>query len=377
MTGKILIRNETQADITRCHERQQVPKPSMPIARPYVSTGRAFADVVCRSCSDFPPLKLGAREIPLPVSISSAARALLAGAYASRRSHERPALHDHSGWSAFIHDQQEPLRRMIEPLLTSPGATLEERTAGEVSVFVATPEVVRATGPRVMYYIHGGGWVMGAGTVAAVVTKMVATLHGIVVHGIDYRMPPSHPFPTPLDDCMAGYLSLLEQVAPKEILVMGASAGGNLAAALMLRLADEGHPRPGALVLDTPATDLTAQSDTLFVSQGIDSLIGIEHYVGGRLYAGDMDLSHPYISPLFGDLSRGFPATYLRSGTRDLLLSDTVRMHAMLRKFGVEADLFVGEGMPHGGFDVLMGGTPEDQSNREDLLRWIDKQFCS
>ncbi|CUX70646.1 Esterase (fragment) [Agrobacterium sp. NCPPB 925] len=74
-----------------------------------------------------------------------------------------------------------------------------------------------------------------------------------------------------------------------------------------------------------------------------------------------------YLSPLFGDL-RGFPPTFLQTGTRDLFLSNTVRMHRALRKAGVETELHVFEAMPHGGF---MGGTPEDQELEAEIHRFV------
>jgi acetyl esterase/lipase len=68
------------------------------------------------------------------------------------------------------------------------------------------------------------------------------------------------------------------------------------------------------------------------------------------LYAGGHDLKHPYLSPLFGDFSRGFPPTLLTAGTRDVFLSNAVRMHWRLRAHGVPAELFIQEAAPHGGF---------------------------
>lgn len=318
---------------------------------------------------------LPARELPLPQAISAEARAFLARGYAGRGSANRPALDDHDGWTEFVAQRHAPLGQLVEPLLAAPGATMEERSIGCATVYVATPDQPRAGGPRVQYNIHGGGWVLFGGRFTAALAKVAATSFGCVVHGVDYRMPPEHRYPAALDDCVAGYRALLNEYAPQDVFVTGSSAGGNLAAALLLRAQDEGLPAPGALFLDTPAVDLTARSDTLVTNQGIDPMIGIEDLAGARLYAHGSDLAHPYLSPINGDLSRGFPPTYLRSGTRDLLLSDTVRMHAKLRKAGVAADLYVGEGMPHAGFDGLMAITPEDQDAREDLIHWIDRRF--
>ena len=89
-----------------------------------------------------------------------------------------------------------------------------------------------------------------------------------------------------------------------------------------------------------------------------------------RLYAGDHELTDPYVSPLFGDFTKGFPPTLLASGTRDLLLSNTVRMHRALRAAGVRADLHVMEAAPHGGFQ---GTAPED----DELVREISEFVAS
>lgn len=325
--------------------------------------------------NDVGTLKLPARELRLPRSISAQARAVLGNAYANRPEGGPPEADDKEGWSRFVKQREAPLLPLIEAFMSLPGADVEEMYMDGAKVYVATPQTPSDRGPRAEFHIHGGGWVLFGGAFTAGLTKLIATAANRRVYGVDYRMPPEHPYPAALDDCLAGYRELLRTYAAKDILVSGGSAGGNLAAALMLRIADEGLPRPGALFLDTPAVDLTAQSDTLYTNQGIDSVIGIEDLNGGKFYANGTDLAHPYISPINGDLAKAFPPTYLRSGTRDLLLSDTVRMHAKLRQSGIEADLYVVEGMPHGGFDGVTVSTPEDQEARTDLWRWIDAHF--
>lgn len=88
------------------------------------------------------------------------------------------------------------------------------------------------------------------------------------------------------------------------------------------------------------------------------------------LYANGHDLTDPYLSPLFGDFSAGFPPTLLASGTRDLFLSNAVRMHRALRTAGVPADLHVLEAAPHG----LLQGTPEDAELLREVRAFIDAQ---
>jgi acetyl esterase/lipase len=125
---------------------------------------------------------------------------------------------------------------------------------------------------------------------------------------------------------------------------------------------------PTALVLRTPEVDLTESGDSFHTNAGIDNVLSSLREVN-ELYANGYDLSHPYLSPLFADLS-GFPPTFLQSGTRDLFLSNTVRMHRKLLSAGVEAELHVFEAMPHGGF----GGTsPEDAELAAAVRDFLDR----
>jgi acetyl esterase/lipase len=80
----------------------------------------------------------------------------------------------------------------------------------------------------------------------------------------------------------------------------------------------------------------------------------------------------PWLSPLFGDFSKGFPPTILVSGTRDMLLSPTVMMHRALRRAGIEAELHVFEAMPHGG---LGGASPEDRELQQEIAGFIRRKL--
>ena len=91
------------------------------------------------------------------------------------------------------------------------------------------------------------------------------------------------------------------------------------------------------------------------------------------MYANGHDLKDPLLSPVYGDMS-GFPPTILNTGTRDLLLSNTVRVHRKLRQAGVEAALHVHEGQAHGGWyrDYT---APEAKETFEEIARFFDKHL--
>jgi acetyl esterase/lipase len=110
-----------------------------------------------------------------------------------------------------------------------------------------------------------------------------------------------------------------------------------------LRARDEDLPLPAAVVLMTPAADLTESGDSHQTNLGLDPLIPGSGKQTFALYAAGQDLRHPYLSPLNGDFSRGFPPAILTTGTRDMLLSDTVLLHQALRRAGIPAELHVTE----------------------------------
>ena len=88
-----------------------------------------------------------------------------------------------------------------------------------------------------------------------------------------------------------------------------------------------------------------------------------------KLYAGDLDLKDPLISPIYGDFV-GFPPTMLVTGTRDLFLSNTVRTHTKLRQAGAVADILVFEGVSHAGY-LVESASPESQLFLTDLNRFF------
>jgi monoterpene epsilon-lactone hydrolase len=126
---------------------------------------------------------------------------------------------------------------------------------------------------------------------------------------------------------MAAYRLVVSTLRSEDIVAAGASAGGNLAAAMLLRAREEGLPLPAGLLLTTPVVDMTGAGDTRETNRFHDVNLFGGADEGLNAYAGNADREQPCLSPINGDLAAGWPPTLLSSGTRDLLLSDTVRFH--------------------------------------------------
>ena len=299
---------------------------------------------------------------PPPTGLSAAARAVLARPRGEPV--PEPALDDVAGWRRYA-ELLDALTAAALAVRQPPEAELRAtrvEVAGAAAYELVPAHVTDPGAAPVVVELHGGAMVSGGGELAWRASAPTAVRRDAVTWAVDYRMPPEHPFPAALEDCLSVYREAVARHGARRVLVSGFSAGGNLAAAVVLRAREEGLSVPAGLVLLSPALDLTESGDSFRTLRDVAGLAPMP--LANRLYAGGRELAHPHLSPLFGDVA-GFPPTFLQSGTRDLFLSNAVRMHRRLLDAGVEVELRVLEAAGHGGFG---GGTPEDEALLGDVL---------
>ena len=318
-----------------------------------------------------PVVHLPARDIPVPKSLSPQAQAILA--VVPFELSDYPSLDDVEGWRTMVTDRDASIMAMVGERASPVPATVEEVDLDGVRVYVITPDDLADDDRRAFLEVHGGAFIMGGGENCRIMGLRAVGRSGVRTWAVDYRMPPDHRYPAPLNDCVTVYQALLREHRPEEIIVSGGSAGGNLAAALILRARDEGLPLPAAAVLMTPEVDLTESGDSFQVNLGLDNVLRQSLMPANLLYADGHDLTDPYLSPLFADFTKGFPPTILTTGTRDLFLSNTVRLHRTLRAAGIHAELHVLEAAGHGGF---FAQAPEDEDLEAEIRRFIDAHWA-
>jgi acetyl esterase/lipase len=311
-----------------------------------------------------------ARSLPVPATVSPALQAFI-GAPLAPGWDTIPT--DAAGWQALVAASVEAAAPLLPEIKSRLGVTVTADTIAGIPVFRCDPAVVApADDARLLLHLHGGGYVLFPGEAGAGEGMLMAGYGGLRVVSVDYRMPPDHPFPAALDDAVAVWKALLADHDPGRMAVFGSSAGGGLTLALMLRLKAAGLPLPAAIAPGTPWIDLTFAGDTARANAFVDNvLVSPTGWVGAAapLYAGGHPLDDPLVSPVFGDFA-GLPPAILTSGTRDLLLSDTVRAHRRLRRSGVEAHLQVFEGMSHAQFlDPFVPETEEAFAEIAGFLR--------
>jgi len=318
--------------------------------------------------------KLGPRTLPASVDVSDVMReTLLKLPTIDVSAAKGLVFRTDEEWEAWAKEGNVPSAAAARALAEALSVTIQEDKIAGVNVHRVTPSAIDEDHQKHLFvYIHGGGWVRNAGIAGTIEPVLIAAHLKMSVVSIDYRMPPKHPAPAATDDVIAVWKELLKERSPASMAMGGTSGGANIMLSSVHRFKDLGLPLPGALYVGTPAVDINMIGDSRFINEGVDrnllSWKGIP-YNAGVMYAGEHDLKHPYVSPVYGDFS-GFPPSYFISGTRDLLLSDTVRVHRRLRRAGVEADLHIYEGQSHGDY-IALWNAPESAEHYAELNAFL------
>lgn len=205
---------------------------------------------------------------------------------------------------------------------------------------------------RMLLYFPGGAYVCRMPNLDRSLTARLCEAAHARARIVFYRLAPEHPFPAGHDDCVGAYRQLLEHgVEPDRIVLAGVSAGGGMVLGTLFAIRDLGLPQPAGAVVMSPLTDLTDPTTGSRVANAHDDPLltherGVEMrdmYVGGEKGL----LTHPYVSPKFGEFS-GLPPLLFQVGSTEILLDDSIDCAAKARAAGVAAEVEVWSGMPHG-----------------------------
>jgi acetyl esterase/lipase len=201
---------------------------------------------------------------------------------------------------------------------------------------------------RMILYLHGGAYVSGSPRTHRSLVSEIAWRAKAYALVPEYRLAPEHPHPAALDDVLKVYLWILEQgYAPSKVVVMGDSAGGGLAIALLQVLKKKGIPLPACAACLSPWTDLSCSGLSMKTNRKKDPMAKWELcLIRARKYAGDLDLKTPSLSPLFGDLS-GLPPLLLQVGREEILLDDSTRLAENAKEAGTPVKLEIWENVIH------------------------------
>lgn len=316
---------------------------------------------------------LGKVRLPLPDTVSDAARAYLSFDPNAGQPEGDPVPMWH------LRDALAPMFEYLngQALASFPAKVEETRIGGVRCHVVRPPHAHPARSRKVLINLHGGGFVLGSGSLVEAIP--IANLTGCPVIAVDYRLAPEHPFPAAVDDIVAVYREVLADHRPEDIALYGTSAGGFLTAMSIMRFKQEGLPLPSCCGVFTAGGDLAELGDTF----SLFTLSGFFGHIAARMddpaceraaFLKGADLSDPLVAPIKGELG-DFPPTLLVSGTRDAVLSSCAMFHRALYKAGCDAQLHVFEAMPHGfWFAVDLPESREAIGLMADFFaRWLDR----
>jgi len=250
-----------------------------------------------------------------------------------------------------VPEEPPTIQEMRDGMEAAPQFPLEEDVRCEATSilgipgeWISTPE---SEEDRVLYYLHGGGYVMGSVNTHRVMISHLARATKARALAIDYRLAPENPFPAAIADATAVYRWLLATNNPKKMVVAGDSAGGGLTMATLLALRDAGDPLPAAGVCISPWVDMEGLGESMTTKADIDPMVGKDGIVQmGKTYLGDEDPRAPLASPIYADLT-GLPPLLIQVGTAETLLDDSTRLAAKGKEAGVDVTLETWEDMIH------------------------------
>jgi monoterpene epsilon-lactone hydrolase len=324
--------------------------------------------------TETPMLQVPARSVPVPTTVSPQLAKIIGAPL-------------RTGWNVLPKTGEEwkPVADAgaAATIKNIPGMTerlhvkVEKTVIDGVRAFIVTPDTIPPENRnRLLIHVHGGCYVLNPGEAALPEALFMAGFGHFKVIAVDYRMPPEAYFPAALDDGLTVYKSAIKTIDPKNVGIFGSSAGGALTLEMILKAKQDGVPLPGAIAPGTPMSDVTKVGDSFVTNAMLDNvLVSPDGFcdAGTKVYANGRDLRDPLLSPVYGDM-HGFPPTILTSGTRDLLLSNTVRVHRKLRQAGVEAALQVFEGQSHAQF-YRDDTSPEAKDAFEEIAGFFDKHL--
>lgn len=238
----------------------------------------------------------------------------------------------------------------------NPNVAKEDRTIpgpeGEPDITVRIYRPVNASGTLPgIYYIHGGGMIIGSIESEDPTATMLCDQVGAVVVSVGYRLAPEHPHPAPVEDCYAGLKWMAANAAelgidPRRLAIYGGSAGGGLTLGTALLARDRGGPELAFMMPIYPMIDDRNETPSSHEITDIgvwDRAGNIEAwawYLGGKE-------ADQYAAPARAEDLSGLPPAYIDVGTVDLFRDEDIAFAQRLMQAGIPTELHVHPGSYH------------------------------
>jgi acetyl esterase len=263
--------------------------------------------------------------------------------------------------TAFKRRRMDLLMSLLAPVAERGTRVRDVEFAGAVDSLTARlyePAGV-AHSAGLLVYVHGGGWHVGSAAGYDPLARFLAEHAAVKVLSVNYRLAPEHPFPASFEDAMAGYRYAVDRAADfgvgaDRIGIAGDSAGGNLAAAIALRLGTDDVYRPAVAVLIYPAVDrdLAAYESSRLFQVPLDQ--GCVERAMDWYAPNAADRTDPRFCVMAADNLMAMPPTYLATAGMDVLRDQGEAFGRRLGEAGVDVEVRRFRNMPHGFASMLV-----------------------
>lgn len=313
-----------------------------------------------------------AQDFHIPSTISAEAKAAASKFTFAGRLGKLPQPDDLEGWKKAWEANEEANKAENEAVVKKLGSNVNEMKLGNVPVLDIKPKEWKDNG-KVLIYIHGGAYTLFSAATGQIGSAPVAADTGLRVISVDYTVAPVGKWRQVTGEVVSVIKALIKEgYDPNDIAMYGDSAGGGLAAGSVLRARDEGVGLIGAVVLWSPWSDITENGDTYATLKDSDPMLVYKDSLkrAADAYADPKDQKHPYVSPVYGDYSKGYPPTLIQVGTAEIFLSNAVRHYQALDQAGIPVKLDPYEGMWHV-FQFSPWGMPESYLARKKMAAFL------
>lgn len=311
-----------------------------------------------------------ALDFHVPTTISQEAQN--AAASLTRSTDPLPEPSDIQGWKKVWVENEEAQKEESQEIINRYQASVSELKVGGIPTLDIKPNNWKDNG-KVLIYTHGGAYTLFSASSTLSSSVPVADLTGLRIISVDYTVAPHAKWEEITDQVVSVIKGLIDEgYGLEDIAIFGDSAGGGLAAGSVLKARDEGPGLIAAVVLWSPWSDITETGDTYTTLKDADPLLVytkvLEH--SASAYAEPENQKHPYVSPVYGDYSKGFPPTLIQVGTKEIFFSNSVRHYQALDLAGIEVKLDPYEGMWHV-FQAFHWQLPESDTARKKMAKFL------
>jgi acetyl esterase/lipase len=305
-------------------------------------------------------IQIDKQQIYIPITISKEAKEEIKHFKMNPAMVNSPQPDDLETWKKLNQEREAPIITSSKPVIDLYQPNVTSKEIGGVNVLDIKPKNWIDNG-RVLVYTHGGGYTQLSANSTLGSAVLVANNTGLRVISIDYTLAPFSKWNQTTDQVVSVIRDLKDKQGYRleNIGIFGDSAGGGLALGSALKMRDSGIGMPAAVIVLSPWTDIARNGDTYYTLREADPvLISSSMKNFADAYADPSDQKIPYVSPVNGNFSKGFPPTLIQVGTKEIFLSDSIRLYQALDQANISVKLDVYEGMPHV-FQFYLHGTPE------------------